>query len=135
MSKVMSEIGRIATEKGKRAESRALEAAQRITESWMKSVRLATRKEDEAGIDIVVESDVGKLFLQVKSSKGSARSFSKRPRRQHNEVIVVPIDLTETVLNLRVREAIERARDWVLAGRCDGDGALPPIDHRWEPKD
>jgi hypothetical protein len=128
----MSEIGRIATEKGRRAETRALEAVKRITKSWMRSVRAASLKEDAAGIDIVVESDVGKLYLQVKSSKGSAKSFAKRPRRQHIEIIVVPIDLTDTILDRRVLEALERARTWVLDGRVDGDGALPPLDHRFD---
>jgi hypothetical protein len=35
---------------------------------WMHRARPATRMEDRSGIDIVVESDVGALLVQVKSS-------------------------------------------------------------------
>jgi hypothetical protein len=36
--------------------------------SWIRKVRRARKGEDRHGVDVVVQSDVGRLFLQVKRS-------------------------------------------------------------------
>lgn len=40
--------------------------------SFVQSCRLATRAEDQSGIDIVVYTDVGPLYLQIKAGSGKA---------------------------------------------------------------
>ena len=40
--------------------------------------RSATRAEDHDGIDVVVESDVGKLFVKVKSSRTGKAALPRK---------------------------------------------------------
>jgi len=55
------------------AQARGLESEERVLEAcrleprpaWLRRARRATRTEDHSGIDVVVESDVGRLFVQV----------------------------------------------------------------------
>jgi hypothetical protein len=59
---------------------RVLEACRLSTRPpWMRMARRASRIEDRSGIDIVVESDVGTLALQVKSSALGKERFRPRP--------------------------------------------------------
>jgi hypothetical protein len=44
----------------------------------MHRARLATRIEDRSGVDIVVESDVGALLVQVKSSNAGKQHLVGR---------------------------------------------------------
>jgi hypothetical protein len=65
----------------------------------MHAARAATRAEDNRGIDIVVDSDVGKLYLQVKSSRAGRAGFAERhPHLRAAVVIVRAGDALETVL-------------------------------------
>lgn len=59
----------------------AVESLARIHE-WIQGARFAWAAEDAAGIDIVVHTDVGDLFLQVKSSKKAAKLFRRRGRER-----------------------------------------------------
>jgi hypothetical protein len=43
--------------------------------TWIKSARLATTYEDQAGKDIVVTTDVGDLYVQVLSAKTSTTKW------------------------------------------------------------
>ncbi len=77
-------LGKLGHERGRANERLVLEACllpQRP--AWMKSARAGTRAEDHEGIDVVVESDVGKLFVQVKSSRTGKAAFAERRRRAH----------------------------------------------------
>jgi hypothetical protein len=91
---------------------------------WMQRARLATRIEDRSGIDIVIESDVGALLVQVKSSKGGEEHF--RPRKFLSIAIVVvrPADSAEALL-ARVVGELEpiRARHLANAAAVRGRGA------------
>lgn len=57
---------------------------------WIRSVRLSTLEEDRRGIDIVVETDLGDIYVQVKSSEGGANKY----RRQY----AASPDLARTVV-------------------------------------
>lgn len=48
----------------------------------MKTARHATREEDHRGIDIVLETDVGRLYLQVKSSYRGVEEFLATPGKE-----------------------------------------------------
>ena len=84
----------------------------------MTSARAATRAEDHDGIDVVVESDVGKLFVQVKSSRTGKAAFAERRRRAHVAVVVVKSgDTLEEILR-RVVGALAPKRKQYLEERA-----------------
>ena len=93
-------LGKDARKRGRTSEERVLEAlALPSRPAWMASFRKATQAEDHAGIDVVVESDVGKLFVQVKSSRGGKAAFAQRRRSARVGVVVVIVtDSPEKVL-------------------------------------
>jgi hypothetical protein len=81
------------------AEKRALDACRApCRPSWLLGARRATRDEDEAGIDVVVDFDVGPLPLQVKSSFHGKARFLARKHDVHVAIVVVrPYDPPGTV--------------------------------------
>lgn len=90
MTRLSNLLGNVANERGKKNEDRALEAC--LSErrpAWMQSARASTHEEDASGIDVVVESDVGKLFVQVKSSRRGKAEFGSHRRRALIGIIVV----------------------------------------------
>jgi hypothetical protein len=93
-------LGKIATQRGRSSERRVLEACNLTARpEWMRSARAATRVEDHDGIDVVVESDIGKLYVQVKSSRRGKAAFVERRRRARVAVVVVGVaDAPEALL-------------------------------------
>ena len=82
------------------------------------------------GIDFVIESDVGKLFLQVKSSHHLAREFrAGQARRVYNQYIaLVVIDddsMSDSALRGLVVSAVGKIRNMLLekSGRMPFLGA------------
>lgn len=77
-------LGRIANDRGRRAEQRAHDAMHAHRDdwpAWIEDVRPATEAEDRRGIDLVAQTDVGKLYLQVKcGSYGMKRHRARYPR-------------------------------------------------------
>lgn len=76
--------------RGYESERRALMATRRVLSraGWVADARLATRDEDERGIDIVVEDDAGQRWLQVKSSKRGAKGRARYEGRGIAVVVV-----------------------------------------------
>ncbi len=82
----------IARARGRRSEERALAACRSAARpSWIKTARPAAHDEDHAGIDLVLETDVGRLFVQVKSSMTGKAKFES-VRRKHRIAVVVVRD-------------------------------------------
>jgi len=83
-SSLKTAFRRIAFERGVSSESLAKTALENLTESieWIDGFRKATPNEDrKKGIDFVIKTDVGKIFLQVKSSDtGKNESLKKHPK-------------------------------------------------------
>ena len=75
---------KIAREKGISSENLTAIALKNLFESvdWINDFRRANWFEDrKKGIDFIIETDVGKIFLQVKSSKtGKENSLKKHPK-------------------------------------------------------
>lgn len=66
--------------RGDAAERRVLAALTRPDRpAWIVKVRRARRGENRSGVDVVVDTDVGRVFLQVKSSVAGAQKW----RRDH----------------------------------------------------
>jgi hypothetical protein len=92
-SKVFALMGRAANDRGRDAEGRVLAALLEWPPAWVLSARLATWDEDRRGIDIVVVSDVGELFLQVKASNGG--EAHARIREDVRSVVARPTDTAD----------------------------------------
>ncbi|HZU96090.1 MAG TPA: hypothetical protein VFF73_05230 [Planctomycetota bacterium] len=75
-------MGTAARRRGRDNERRVLQALlEGARPEWLESARMATNEEDHRGIDVVVASDVGDLYLQVKSSKTGAKAARPSPHR------------------------------------------------------
>jgi hypothetical protein len=98
-------LGKVALERGLANERRVLDAC-RLGErpEWMLRARQATRLEDRSGIDIVVQTDVGSLSIQVKSSLGGKAHFRRRPLLNVGLVVVGDGDSPQALLNKVVSE-------------------------------
>ena len=101
----------LALARGRETEQRVLDACKLDARpDWMKSVRFASRDEDRAGIDVVFESDIGRLCLQVKSSMRGKAKFEERKRKARIALVVVGRhDSPATVLR-RVVQALGALR-------------------------
>lgn len=105
-------IGDAARAKGENRELRAI-GSLNLGEvpSWLLSVRRATQPEDFRGIDLVGESDVGTLMVQVKGCAAAARSFKADPRSRYIEVVIVDERTDDATIRVRVLDAFGRARE------------------------
>jgi hypothetical protein len=138
-TKTRAARGRPATkrdhERGLANEARVLEACLlRARPAWITSARRASRMEDRSGIDVVVESDVGALPIQVKSSNWGKKHFRRRPLIAVAIVVVRRADTPEMLLDkvLALLEQIRKER--LQARRAMGIrvvvAAPPPVSTR-----
>lgn len=90
-----------AREKGATAEQKVLASLNRASRPWwIEHVRQARTGEDHSGIDVVVGTPLGPLFLQVKSSATGALKWRERHARDVRPIaviIVTPADDLNTV--------------------------------------
>ena len=95
--------GRMGNEVGKAGEERALKACKEVSmPKWWKGVRPATFEEDTLEkIDLVVSTDVGEIFIQIKSSLH--KQSSQFPSRTSNDIAIVCINLKESDVEIRER--------------------------------
>jgi hypothetical protein len=101
----------LARERGMRNEQRVLFACQNPNRpAWMLEARLSTKEEDRDGIDIVITSDIGKLFVQVKSSTRGRELFTARRRRARVAIVIAHHDDTETDLLHKVVSELTQLR-------------------------
>ena len=108
--------GREAKRKGNLTEDRGKRALERVTSnmSWVHRIRLATKEEDAAGIDVVVYTSIGKLYFQVKSSRASAYQFRRNRPRAIIVIVAIPEDMHEKKLENKVQTALMRLRRHIL---------------------
>lgn len=114
-------IGRSENRKGFRAEEAALEALlyHYPEEPWIKFPSKATLKEDTLmGVDIVVDTvDIGKLFLQIKSSEGGRKRFEKKKRRTKVAVVVITHHEEREYIWEKLRKKLQELRKEILEMR------------------
>ncbi|HEY1691121.1 MAG TPA: hypothetical protein VGG39_03115 [Polyangiaceae bacterium] len=114
-------LGADARRRGKRSERHVLQALSLPSRpEWMRSVRPATKEEDRAGIDVVVESDVGKLFVQVKSSQGGKARFEAKRRSARIAVVVAKVTDTPEGLLRKVVGELSTIRAEYVTERAGG---------------
>lgn len=115
-----AQYGAIRAERGFQNESavlRALSDPSFVRPVWLRSVRRATSEEDLRKIDVVVTTDVGPLYLQVKSSQVFAIRFEERRRSTLIGVIVASYDEDPRVINDRAMQKLRELRNTVLSRR------------------
>lgn len=89
---------------------------------WFHGICSATQEEDCRGIDaIAFTDDVGKIFLQIKSSKAGVEKFKKqqekyRTREWRFPIIVRDADSDDDILE-KTRYALSQARIKILNHR------------------
>ena len=90
--------------------------------NWITSVYRGTKEDDANGIDVIVETvDVGKLFLQIKSSHKEARLFKRKYEKRDLEttpsVAVINVnenDKTEQLIHEHLRCLLKRMRSDII---------------------
>lgn len=82
-------LGQLANAKGHNNEKKVVDACKNNLPKWIKDIRHGTPEEDCNGIDVVVETDVGKIFLQIKSSKGGKLDFLNGKHASKNILVII----------------------------------------------
>ena len=106
-------------ERGHRNEERALEVIISAKLNWVHSARLATKEEDSRGIDIVLETDIGQLFFQIKSSYYGMKKFIDKHGNSRTRIAIIILNrfLIEESFQRKVLEAVNCERNAILAMR------------------
>ena len=115
-------------EKGMRTEDRFFEAINDTTAKdlppWILRARRPTSTQDKfEGVDAIVEtSDVGQLYVQIKSSKKYAEKFKNgRHYAQNKSIIVIVIGASDTPADIRakVRGPLSKLRREYFTHMCN----------------
>ena len=115
------ELRKLARDRGQENERRFIAALTSNNDCmlplWLRSVRCATKDEDHHGIDAVLETDVGKIFFQVKSSQRGAEKHRRRRRRIHTIVMVVRVGMSDENIRKYALAEAQTYREKLLAER------------------
>ncbi len=85
---------------------------------WIKGFRRTAYKEDMEGKDLVILTDVGPVFIQIKSSVDACRTFLEKERGyQIGVVLVRPTDALDFIRANLVAVAA-RLRQQILKDKC-----------------
>lgn len=105
--------------KGRKNESLVLQALNNAANKnklpkWIHEFYLSSYEEDQKGIDLIVNTDVGKLYLQIKSSKYGKNKFENKfktnIKRYGIETIIVNTEESEEKLLLKILLLLKRMR-------------------------
>lgn len=119
MHKVIRALNDISLERGRRNEERFFEAMNdplaKDLPPWILRARRPTSTQDKfEGIDAIIEtSDVGKLFVQIKSSMTGANNFKNGRHFKRNSSIVVVVirdDDTPKTIRAQARKLLSELR-------------------------
>ena len=116
-------INQVANERGRSVEQRSLAVLNRSLDptlgplpDWLKDVRAATPEERRQGKNLVADTDIGKVFVNVTSSRGFADAFDTRRRPTRiSAVVAAPLD--DPRLRNALVQAFARDRDAILQRR------------------
>ncbi|MDE1988584.1 MAG: hypothetical protein KGI39_02695 [Patescibacteria group bacterium] len=91
---------------------RAIENANGNAPCWFKGVSKSTKEEDGKGIDFIVHTVFGNIFIQIKSSEIGAIIFKKRKNKNLRIIIlVIKIDYDEEKIRDMSFSAIQEEID------------------------
>lgn len=102
------------TRKGRENERRVIEALKVLRSDpwfwWLWDVRPCTPREDARGIDAVLTSEIGNIWVQVKTKGREAQRFRKRGRERGDDVrdmaIVIAKDRDDMLVSQLKRELV-----------------------------
>ena len=117
---IRSIIGRIGKKKGRDGEDRILLVLKNSQDSWpgwLKSVRLATKEEDKKGCDIVADTDVGNLYLQIKSSITGVKEFKRRQRKKMIAILISRPEMSQTQIINQSLQSLQSLRGSIISIR------------------
>ena len=123
LSKVFRKVGR---DRGRDKEDRFLKLFRYCTvppgfPDWFHGICGATQEEDCRGIDAIAFTDVGKIFLQIKSSSAGVEKFKKQqeqyPERKWSFPIIVRDADSDTKILEKTRAVLSQARQTILNHR------------------
>lgn len=120
-------LGRLANERGRKAERRFNKVVQAARLSgnlpvWWKEERDGTKEEDKRGIDKMVKTDVGLIFIQIKSSLRRKQEFIKNRRATFIAVVVIQATETDRTVLTNILGEVEKIRNLILERREDNYG-------------
>lgn len=112
---------RLAIERGKISENKVVDALNSNNKpDWIYLAKLSDAKLDKAGIDVVVSTDVGNLFLQIKNSFYGKQKFLKNKKDYHNQYIAVIVIHSyfpeQQILDIAIQE-LQELRNYFLLKR------------------
>lgn len=121
--KVVSQLGRDGLAVGCAGEERVLKAFVHANPrhlklpSWWRGIRRGTPEEDGRGIDHVVHTDIGDIFIQIKSSLH--KKTDRFPQRNDRDVAIVYINLKDSDAEIRKRvlRVVARERSSLMRKR------------------
>lgn len=102
--------GNAGHEKEKRI-AKLLNASLDILPPWIFSARMATSAEDARGIDLVLETDVGDIHLQLKSNEEDKAAFEAKPGHEYIPCFVVGKKVNDRSLLADIIYAVSELRD------------------------
>ena len=108
--------------------------------SWFHDIYRGLLSQEGLGIDAVVKTDVGKIFVQIKSSRAYAAKFSNLQRRrrydQHIAIVVVNLNMNNEdifqkliyfVSEKRNKFLKERQERWLEVGYIPDEEIDDPV--------
>jgi len=102
--------------KGRRHELKAVAAFKAPFDDvpeWFLNIENASQRLDRSGVDVIVRSDIGKLFVQIKSCEAKAQEFKEKQRlgkyRKNISVAVIkehfePAEVRQVIIQAALSE-------------------------------
>ena len=84
---------------------------------WIKGFERGTTVEDRRGIDIIVHTDIGKLYLQIKGTRKAVIEFLDAHPKGNIVPFIVERNQTPLVLRGKLIACLKKERERILALR------------------
>lgn len=114
-----------ALRRGYNSEEKALGIINEFAFTWLKEARRTKHGDyDHRGIDILVSTDRGDIYVQVKSSGGAMRRWRAKNRKRgfdiSSYVVIIVGDRERALVFSELREKLERAYEKLTTGQTTG---------------
>jgi hypothetical protein len=87
---------------------------------WFYKIFKATKEQDSKGIDFIVLTDIGKIFLQIKSSlRGKQKFLTNKTGRSIIGVVIVKYFQSFETIRVNIIREVEKIRRYLLDKRKD----------------
>jgi len=119
--RVRSLLGTLGQQRGREREamvSMAFRESPTIKPEWYRGFRIATKKQDRRKIDAIVETDIGDIYIQIKSSLSGIKKFQSERGCRPIAAIIVNVDDSDEAIRQKVFAAALPLHDHFLAKRA-----------------